>query len=122
MIRDDIAMAGRLFDRITEHPEFEGATQDLSIATFRYVPSDIDASDPATREYLNTLNAGILDRLQESGTVYLSNAVIDEVYLLRACVVNFRTSAERVDVLPQKIATVGREVHQDLQPPGRKEY
>lgn len=114
MIRDDIAMAGRLFDRITEHPEFEGATQDLSIATFRYVPSDVDASDAATREYLNTLNAGIIDRLQESGTVYLSNAVIDEVYLLRACVVNFRTSPGGIDLLPEKIATVGRSVHEGL--------
>ena len=114
MIRDDIAMARRLFDRVTDHPEFEGVTQDLSIATFRYVPPDVDASDPATREYLNTLNARILDRLQESGTAYLSNAVIDEVYLLRACVVNFRTSAGRIDVLPEKIAEVGREVHQGL--------
>ncbi|HDH03612.1 MAG TPA: hypothetical protein ENH15_05145 [Actinobacteria bacterium] len=111
-------MARRLFDRITEHPEFEGATQDLSIATFRYVPSDVDVADPATRKYLNTLNASILDRLQASGTVYLSNAVIDEVYLLRACVVNFRTSAERIDVLPQRIATVGREVHQGLRHSG----
>ena len=97
MIRDDIAMARRLFDRVSDHPEFEGVTQDLSIATFRYVPSDVDASDPATSEYLNTLNARIHDQLQESGTTYLSNAVIDEAYLLRACVVNFRTSAEGID-------------------------
>lgn len=118
MIRDDIAMARRLFDRVTDHPEFEGVTQNLSITTFRYVPSDVDASDPATREYLNTLNASILDRLHESGTAYLSNAVIDEVYLLRACVVNFRTSAGSIDLLPEKIAEVGRTVHERLRHSG----
>jgi len=118
MIRDDIAMARRLFDRVTEHPEFESATQDLSIATFRYVPADVDASDPETKEYLNTLNAAILDQLQESGTAYLSNAIIDDVYLLRACVVNFRTSAGGIDLLPEKIATVGRSAHQGLRQAG----
>ena len=65
-------------------------------------------------DYLNTLNAQILDRLRESGTAYLSNTVIDEVYLLRACVVNFRTSARRVDRLPEKIAEIGRAVHRNL--------
>jgi glutamate/tyrosine decarboxylase-like PLP-dependent enzyme len=118
MIRDDMAMARRLFDRVTEHPEFESATQDLSIATFRYVPPDVDVSDAATGEYLNTLNAQILDRLQETGTTYLSNAVIDEVYFLRACVVNFRTSAGRIDLLPERIATVGRAAHESLQHAG----
>lgn len=113
MIRDDIAMARRLFDQVTDHPEFEGVTKDLSIATFRYVPPDVDASAPAAREYLNALNTRLIDRLRESGTAYLSNSVIDEVYLLRACIVNFRTSIATVDLLPDNIAEIGRAVHRD---------
>ena len=47
--------------------------------------------------YLNELNTSLLTRLQEGGAVYLSNAVIDGVFAMRACIVNFRTTAADVD-------------------------
>lgn len=110
MIADDIALARRMYERASAHPELEGLTCGLSITTFRYVPQDLPASlspDERTR-YLNELNEALLTRLQEGGAVYLSNAVIDGVFALRACIVNFRTSIADVDAIPDIVAREGR--------------
>jgi hypothetical protein len=60
--------------------------------------------------YLNRLNEELLARLQLSGEAFLSNAVIGDKYLLRACIVNFRTSLEDIEALPEIVVRIGREV------------
>jgi aromatic-L-amino-acid decarboxylase len=114
MISDDIRLAEQLFQRIDAHPELEAVTQNLSITTFRYVPEGYDVSQKNSDGYLNKLNTEILTRLQEGGEAFVSNAVLDGKYLLRACIVNFRTSMEDIDSLPEIIARIGREVDGEL--------
>ena len=112
MIGDDIALARRLYDNVARHPELEPATLALSIATFRYVPAELRATigEPETNRRLNEINQELLDRLQKGGEAFVSNAVIGGRYLLRACIVNFNTTAADVDALPDIIARVGRSV------------
>ena len=110
MLGDDIALARRMYDRVDAHPELEALTYGLSITTFRYMPPNLPSSlspDERTR-YLNDLNEALLTRLNEGGAVYLSNAVIDGVFALRSCIVNFRTSAADVDAIPEIVAREGR--------------
>jgi len=114
MIRDDIAMARAMYERADAHAELEAITLGLSIATFRYHPPDISAGAAATEEYLDTLNRSILDRLQVGGEAFVSNAVIDGRFVLRACVVNFRTVLADVDALIELVVRLGREVDADL--------
>jgi len=107
-IRGDIRLAERLYALMDKHPHFEACSCNLSIATFRYVPPGIVADGSAAAEaYLNTLNEALLGELQASGEVFLSNAVAGGRYLLRACIVNFRTTDDDVDRLPALIAAVG---------------
>ena len=110
MIGDDIALARRMFERVDAHPDLEALTCRLSITTFRYVPRDLPASlSPDERaQYLNDVNEALLTRLQEGGAVYMSNVVIDGVFALRSCIVNFRTSAADVDAIPEIVAREGR--------------
>jgi glutamate/tyrosine decarboxylase-like PLP-dependent enzyme len=116
MIGDDIALAARLFDRMAAHHELEAFTRSLSIATFRYVPPDLrsTAEEPRTAAYLNTLNQALLDRIQRSGEAFVSNAVIRDRYVLRACIVNFNTGAADVDALPAIVVRLGREIDAEL--------
>lgn len=109
-IGDDIALAHRLHEKVGEHAELEALTCALSISTFRYVPHDLPASMSIDEreKHLNELNTMLLTRLTENGAVYLSNAVIDGKFALRACVVNFRTSAADVDAVPEIVAREGR--------------
>ena len=65
-------------------------------------------------EYLDRLNTEILTRLQKGGEVYLSNAVVRGRFLLRSCIVNFRTTAEDVAAIPEIVARAGRAAHRDM--------
>jgi hypothetical protein len=46
--------------------------------------------------------------------VFLSNAVVRGTYLLRACVVNFRTSLGDIRAIPEIVKRVGAEVAAEL--------
>jgi aromatic-L-amino-acid/L-tryptophan decarboxylase len=118
MLADDIQLAKALHELVTGQPELEAFTHSLSITTFRYVPRDLKKADEKTDEYLNQLNTELLTRLQNSGEAYISNAVIDDRFALRACIVNFRTSLADIEALPEIVLRIGREVDAELRPEG----
>jgi len=113
MIGDDMRLSQRLYERVGEHPEFEALTQHLSIATFRYVPTDLPTTGDR-ESYLARLNQELLSRVERSGEAFLSNALVNGRFALRACIVNFRTSEADVDALIPLLARLGREVHHAL--------
>jgi glutamate/tyrosine decarboxylase-like PLP-dependent enzyme len=117
MISDDIRLARELFQRIAHYRELEALTNSLSITTFRYVPPDLHAGDEKVETYLNELNLELLTRLQNGGEAYLSNAVIQGKFALRACIVNFRTTLADVTSLPQIVVRIGNELDAKLRPP-----
>src|SRR5688572_14706112 len=118
MMGDDVRLARRLHERVSAHPRLQAFTQGLSITTFRYVPDGVRRDDPSAAEYLNRLNTELLARMQASGRAYPSNAVIRGAFVLRACIVNFRTGPEDVDALPGITAEIGEAVHRDLRAHG----
>jgi aromatic-L-amino-acid/L-tryptophan decarboxylase len=118
MISDDILLAQYLFQLVEAHPELQAFTQALSITTFRYVPADLMLEVEQIESYINQLNTELLTHLQRSGEAFLSNAVVGGTFLLRACVVNFRTSLEDIEALPGIITRIGREVDAAI----RQEY
>lgn len=116
MIGDDVALARRLADRVREEPELEMLTQSLSITTFRYAPRRMrgPAAPADAKAYLNKLNQRLLDRIQRSGEAFVSNAVVFGQYALRACIVNFNTTAADVDRLPGIVTRIGRQCDEEL--------
>jgi aromatic-L-amino-acid/L-tryptophan decarboxylase len=114
MISDDIGLSRELFEQIRSCPELQPLTQSLSIATFRFVPADLDPNAPDSEAYLDKLNRELLTRLQNSGEVYLSNAVIDRKFALRACIVNFRTSVDDIKALPSLVVRLGKALDSEL--------
>jgi aromatic-L-amino-acid/L-tryptophan decarboxylase len=120
MIRDDIALAKVLYQRIQEAAELQAFTQNLSITTFRFVPDDLAIGEEAVERYLNGLNRETMNRLQASGEVYVSNAMIDGSFVLRACIVNFRTELADIEALPEIVIRFGRAVDAEIRPPSLK--
>ena len=117
MIGEDIKLSRAMADAVAAHPELELVTQDLSITTFRYVPADLRGNDSqAARDYVDTLNHALLDALQHGGEVFVSNAVISGRYVLRACIVNFHTSLDDVQAVPDIVVRAGRPIDQKLRP------
>jgi len=102
----DCRLAGYLHDLAEAHPRLEPTNDpQLMIATFRYVPRDARGPDA-----VDELNRQILERLQRSGRVYPSNAVIGDRFVLRACIVNHRTEAVHLETLVDLAVTIGDEL------------
>lgn len=116
MIQDDITLARYLYDLAVEHPELEAITHHLSITTLRYVPRELRAEvgSKQTEEYLNELNRRLLEAIEKSGEAFMSNAVIAGKYALRFCIVNFRASACDIEAMPELVARLGRQIHDDF--------
>ena len=122
MITDDIRLARELDRRVREEPRLEAWTQGLSITTFRYLPPDLrpggaggaGLAREAVDAYLNLLNEELLHRLKVGGELFLSNAVVRGAFLLRACIVNFRTTAADVAAVPGIVARAGERLDREL--------
>lgn len=111
IIGEDIALSKLLFQLADNHRKLEAVTQNLSITTFRYVPENF-SDDEA---YLNTLNESLVNQLQQGGEMFLSNAIINDAYCLRACIVNFRTSKKDIEEVIEIVVKEGDKLHQKLQ-------
>lgn len=125
-ISHDAALARYLGERVEARPEFELAVPvGLSICCFRYVPTDLpDAAafggEDAREAYLDRLNERLMTAIQQDGRAFCSNAVLRDRYVLRACVVNFRTEAEDMDALLEVAAELGAELDAELRPVGAR--
>jgi aromatic-L-amino-acid/L-tryptophan decarboxylase len=105
MIGEDCRLARLLYELAEADPELEARTQSLSITTFRYAP------ESANEDELDELNELLLGRLRRSGEAFVTNAVIDGRYYLRACIVNFRTTEDDIRALPGIVRRIGSEVY-----------
>lgn len=127
-IEHDIELARYLHRRVLERSEFEpmAPAPPLSIACFRYAPPDLpedspgsNPSQPAEREaYLDRLNERLMTEIQLDGRVFPSNAVLDGRFVLRACIVNFRTEAAEMDLLLDVAADLGARLDAAMRPAG----
>jgi glutamate/tyrosine decarboxylase-like PLP-dependent enzyme len=124
MIGDDMRLSVHLHACLKAHPEFEALTQGLSITTFRYVPAHARAgvgSDEGER-YLDRLNRRLLTAIEQSGEAFLSSAVVDGRFALRACIVNFHTSLGDVEALLPLVACLGAQIDAALEHEAVAEY
>ncbi|MBO20851.1 MAG: aspartate aminotransferase family protein, partial [Rhodospirillaceae bacterium] len=120
MITEDIELAQRFYDIAVARPELEAFGTELSITTYRYVPEDLRsrAAEVEVAAYLNELNQGIQARMEKGGEAFVSNAVLGDVYALRMCVVNFRSTLADVEALADISAKLGGALDRQLRPEG----
>jgi aromatic-L-amino-acid decarboxylase len=117
-ISHDAELARYLGACVQERPEFElAAPVGLSITCFRYVPEGLGGPDGAAREaYLDELNHRLMTEIQLDGRAYISNAILDGRFVLRSCIVNFRTEAEDLDAVLDVAAELGAKLDAELRP------
>jgi aromatic-L-amino-acid/L-tryptophan decarboxylase len=95
-ISHDAELARYLGELVEEHPDFElMLPPSLSICCFRYAPERLRGDEQA----IDRLNERLMVAVQRDGRVYCSNAVLNGRFCLRACIVNFRTEAEHLELL-----------------------
>jgi aromatic-L-amino-acid/L-tryptophan decarboxylase len=98
LVREHLRLAGLFEKWVREDPEWEVvAPRPFSVVCFRLRRSDED-------------NERLLERVNASGDVFLSHTRLDDRYVLRLAVGNFRTTEEDVrfawDVLRREAAAL----------------
>jgi hypothetical protein len=64
--------------------------------------------------YLDRLNERLMTEIQLDGRVFPSNAVLNGRFVLRACIVNFRTEAAEMDLLLDVAADLGARLDAEM--------
>jgi aromatic-L-amino-acid/L-tryptophan decarboxylase len=112
-IAHDAALARYLGELVDDHPDFElMAPVSLSICCFRYAPAALRGDE----DRLDRLNERLMMAVMSDGRVYCSNAVLNGRFCLRACIVNFRTEAEHLELLLEVAAEHGARLSPDPPP------
>ena len=105
-IEDNLALAAYLADSVRAAPDFElMAPPGLSVVCFRF--ADASASDEAS---MGALNKRLLERLQLGGEAFLTSTELGGRFVLRACIVNYRSRRSDIDRMLAAIRTIGREL------------
>jgi aromatic-L-amino-acid/L-tryptophan decarboxylase len=95
-INRQLDLAARLAHMLRTKDEFEVCEpQSLSIVCFRHVPLTLAGN----KDGLNAFNKAILEDVQLGGRAFLTSTVMDDVFWLRANVLNPRTTIEDVQAL-----------------------
>ncbi|WP_459981295.1 pyridoxal phosphate-dependent decarboxylase family protein [Nocardioides sp. AN3] len=101
-IETTLQHASRLADQIRDHPDLELLHEPmLSTVCFRHRPPGL------SEEELDEHNERLALQMQRDGRIFLAPAVVDGRVCLRVCFVNFRTSAEDVDLVVPVVLELG---------------
>jgi aromatic-L-amino-acid decarboxylase len=103
-------LARYLESRVVATPELElMAPVELNVVCFRYsCGSSVDASQEEFEDFLDKVNREIVVALQEAGAVAPSTTLIDQHLVIRAAVVNHRTTEAEIDTLIETVLDAGR--------------
>jgi glutamate/tyrosine decarboxylase-like PLP-dependent enzyme len=107
-IEGNVALARYLADRIRTTPNLELVASGLSVVCFRYV-----GADPRVRpddDAVGAMNRAILDRLQLSGDAFITSTELKGRFVLRACIVNYRSTQKDIDRLIDGVLEIGESV------------
>ena len=107
LIEGDLRLAAHMASLIKQTPTLElAATRDLSIVCWRVVPPG-----RWTAESLNAIQDAVIDELAKRGIASISNArLANGDQSLRACIVNFRTTAADLEAIVSASEAIGREL------------
>jgi len=105
-VEENIALARYLADRVRSSDDFElMAPPSLSVVCFRYVDAALGSED-----HVVGANRAILERLQLGGEAFITSTELAGRFVLRACVVNYRSTRADVDRMLDAVRAIGRAV------------
>jgi aromatic-L-amino-acid/L-tryptophan decarboxylase len=111
-VENDLRCARHLEKLVHDSDDFEMLMPvELSIFCFRHVPEEfkqrLSAAELKDRgqveQELDRWNEKLLLALQQDGSSYLSNALINGRFALRGCVINYRTTLKDMEILLEDV-------------------
>jgi len=103
IVRHD-ALAQYLATAIDAAPDLHRmAPVTLSIVCFRYMPEGWREDDPR----LGELNKRVMQDIQAGGEAFITNAVLDDQFVLRACILHYATTEADIAALIEIVQRTG---------------
>ena len=109
-IMRDLDLNKRFYNEMANFHKLERRSCNLCVSTFRYLSPDMNLDQYA----LNKLNAQILNDIQSSGKLYLSNAIVNGDFLLRACFINYQTEIKDLKEILEIVINFGDELAKEI--------
>ena len=101
-LREKLELARWAYEELRDEPGFEMIDEpQLTVVAFRYLPP---RGDP------NEFNARLLQRLNDRKRVYISSTTLGGRFVLRFCVVSFRTHQEQMANAVEDVRQAAREL------------
>ncbi|MDX1671452.1 MAG: pyridoxal-dependent decarboxylase [Balneolaceae bacterium] len=92
-LRNHLHLAELLERKIADHPDFElMAPVVLNLVCFRYHPAHVD-----DEEKLNSINEVLLDRIQESGELFITHTTLEDKFTLRMVIGQTRVQQRHLE-------------------------
>lgn len=105
LIREKLQLTELALNRLKEIPEIELLTEpELTVIAFRYLENDLST------DQLNEANKRLIELINNKKRVYLSGTTIDGSFIIRVCILSFRTHAQQIDWLIEDIKSSIREL------------
>ena len=82
------------------------APVELSIVCFRYAPAELGGKE----DELNRVNKLVMEMVQAGGDAFLSSALLNGRFALRACVLHYATTPEDVAALISAVRRTGESI------------
>jgi aromatic-L-amino-acid decarboxylase len=99
---EKLDLARFLYESLREAPGLEVPWKpQLTVVAFRAAPADGDQ---------DAASAGLLDRINASGRVFLSSTMLDGRFTIRACIVSHRTHRDRIEEAVEIIRSAARDL------------
>lgn len=109
-IQKDLDCAQRLAKAVSGSPALELlAPVELSAVCFRHI-----LRADAAKEERNRFNLALLKRIIARGRVYLSNAIVEGKFCLRACIVNHLTTDSDIDAVLDEVLAAAKECNASI--------
>ena len=101
-LAEKIWLARYFHEQLDHTPGWEvGPYPELSVATFRYLPSQGNA---------DAYNKELIEAVRTDGKVFISSTQINGKFVLRLAVLHFRTHLETMDYLLELLSNLAREM------------
>lgn len=104
-LEEKLRLAGWLFNRFLEEPGFECVSApDLSVVAYRYLPESGDTDE---------FNRRLLKNINRSRKLFISSTTLGGRFMLRACILSFRTHQAQVEEAFETITSEARNLSQE---------
>ena len=98
-LEEKLLLARYFHERVAELGFEVGPPPELSVVTFRHVPTrGLPAAEPARLAAINACNQRLVEAIRRDGRVFLSSTTLDGRYTVRMVALAFRTHRRTVDL------------------------